>query len=59
MQVDRLLIYQFHHPLSLIYNITVVNQAQGWVQYEALASDRISSVLGLSEAENYFSPPNS
>ncbi|MDJ0516298.1 MAG: ATP-binding protein [Trichodesmium sp. MO_231.B1] len=59
LKVERLLIYQFNHPLFLTNNITVVNQQKGSVKYEALASDKISSVLGLSETENCFFPPNS
>ncbi len=59
LKVERLLIYQFNHPLSLTNNITAVNQQKGSVKYEALASEQISSVLGLSEAENCFFPPNS
>ena len=57
LKVERLLIYQFNHPLLLTNNITVVNQEKGSVKYEALASDRISSVLDLSETENGFFPP--
>ena len=59
LQVERLLIYQFNHALLLTNNITVVNQEKGSVKYEALASDKISSVLGLSETENCFFAPNS
>ncbi len=59
LKVERLLIYQFNHPLLLTNNIKVVNQEKGSVKYEALASEKISSVLGLSETENCFFPPNS
>ncbi|MEM1172944.1 MAG: ATP-binding protein [Cyanobacteria bacterium P01_H01_bin.35] len=59
LKVERLLIYQFNHPLLLTNNIKVVNQEKGSVKYEALASEKISSVLGFSETENCFFPPNS
>ena len=57
IKVDRLLIYQFDYPLLLTNNITIVNQEKGSVKYEALASDKISSVLGYSETDNCFYPP--
>ncbi|WP_287279864.1 MULTISPECIES: GAF domain-containing hybrid sensor histidine kinase/response regulator [unclassified Okeania] len=61
IKVDRLLIYQFNYSLSLTNktnNITTDNQRKGTVKYEALASEKISSVLGLSEGENCFFPPH-
>ncbi|WP_293162461.1 GAF domain-containing hybrid sensor histidine kinase/response regulator [Okeania sp. SIO2C9] len=61
IKVDRLLIYQFNSSLSLTNkknNITTENQRKGTVKYEALASETISSVLGLSEGENCFFPPH-
>ncbi|NEQ38137.1 MAG: GAF domain-containing protein [Okeania sp. SIO3I5] len=58
IKVDRLLIYEFDNPLLLTNNITAVNQQKGVVKYEALASEQISSVLGLSEGENCFLPSN-
>ncbi|NEO58728.1 MAG: response regulator [Okeania sp. SIO3B5] len=58
IQVDRLLIYQFNNSLSLTNNITSKNQQKGYVKYEALASENISSVLGLTEEENCFFPPH-
>ncbi|MGK7920300.1 MAG: ATP-binding protein [Trichodesmium sp.] len=57
-KVERLLIYQFNEPLALTDNIAVVNQQKGLVKYEALASKEIYSVLGLSDTENCFFPPN-
>ncbi|MEB3342366.1 ATP-binding protein [Okeania sp.] len=59
LKVERLLIYQFQQPLLLTNNIKVVNQEKGSVNYEALESDKIYSVLGLNESENCFFPPNS
>lgn len=56
IKVDRLLIYKFNYPLSFTNNITAKNQRKGIVKYEALASEKISSVLGLSEEENCFFP---
>ncbi|WP_293121556.1 GAF domain-containing hybrid sensor histidine kinase/response regulator [Okeania sp. SIO1I7] len=61
IKVDRLLIYQFDCSLSLTNqtnNITTENQRKGTVKYEALASEKTSSVLGLSEGENCFFPPH-
>ncbi|WP_287241867.1 MULTISPECIES: GAF domain-containing hybrid sensor histidine kinase/response regulator [unclassified Okeania] len=61
IKVDRLLIYKFNYSLSLTNktnNITTDNQRKGTVKYEALASEKISSVLGLSEGENCFFPPH-
>lgn len=58
LKVDRLLIYQFEHPLSLKHKITETNIQKGCVNYEALASDEISSVLGLTESENCFVKSN-
>lgn len=58
IKVDRLLIYQFNNSLSLTNDITSKNQRKGYVQYEALASENISSVLGLTEEENCFFPPH-
>lgn len=58
IKVDRFLIYQFNNPLSLTNNVTSENQRKGYVQYEALASENISSVLGLTEEENCFYLPH-
>ncbi|MDE5074198.1 MAG: ATP-binding protein [Trichodesmium sp. St16_bin4-tuft] len=59
IQVDRLLIYELNNPLLLTNNITTVNEQKGSVKYESLVSDKISSLLGLSERKNCFFIPNS
>ena len=58
IKVDRLLIYEFNNPYALTNNIAAVNKQKGSVKYEALASEEISSVLGLSEGESCFFPSN-
>jgi len=58
IKVDRLLIYEFNNPYALRNNIAAGNKQKGSVKYEALASEQISSVLGLSEGENCFLPSN-
>ena len=58
IKVDRLLIYQFYNSRSFANNITSRNQPKGYVQYEALASEKIPSVLGLTEEENCFDIPH-
>ena len=58
IQADRLLIYQFNHSLSLKNEIKDLNLQKGCVNYEALASNKISSVLGLTEIENCFVEAN-
>ncbi|MDY7008724.1 MAG: ATP-binding protein [Cyanobacteriota bacterium] len=58
IKVDRLLIYEFDSSLSLTNNITTENKLKGTVKYEALASEKISSTLGLSEGKNCFLIPH-
>lgn len=58
LKVDRLLIYQFDHSLLLNQEITTAKIQKGCVNYEALSSNQISSVLGLTEAENCFIEAN-
>ncbi len=58
LKVDRLLIYNFEYSLPLNHQITTEKLQRGCVNYEALASSKISSFQGLTEAENCFLDAN-